>query len=216
MNATADKQMKSPLEALGERVARQGSEVAMVQPVGGGTLREYTWKELDEEARRVAAYLKSLDFPAGSNIALMSKNCAEWMIADWAIWMAGHISVPLYPTLTADSVRQILEHSESRLLFVGKLDVWEEAQAGVREDLPKVAFSLAPDEARRAFTTWEDILGKHAPLAELARPTAHDLATIIYTSGTTGTPKGVMHSFGSLAVMGEKMPDVYSLSSRIG
>lgn len=214
MNATADKQMKSPLEALGERVARQGGEVAMVQPVGGGTLREYTWKELDEEARRVAAYLKSLDFPAGSNIALMSKNCAEWMIADWAIWMAGHISVPLYPTLTADSVRQILEHSESRLLFVGKLDVWEEAQAGVREDLPKVAFSLAPDEARRAFTTWEDILGKHAPLAELARPTAHDLATIIYTSGTTGTPKGVMHSFGSLAVMGEKMPDVYSLSSK--
>lgn len=214
MNATAGKPMKSPLEALQERVARQGSDVAMIQPVGGGTLREYTWEELNDEARRVATYLKSLDFPAGSNIALMSKNCAEWMIADWAIWMAGHVSVPLYPTLTADSVRQILEHSESKLLFVGKLDVWEEARTGVREGLPQVAFSLAPDDARRDFITWEDIVAKHEPLADVANPASSDLATIIYTSGTTGTPKGVMHSFGSLAVMGEKMPEVYNLSSK--
>ena len=122
MNATANTQMKSPLDALQERVARQGKDVAMIQPLGGGALREYTWAELDDETRRMAAYLKALDLPPGSNIALMSKNCAEWMMADWAIWMAGHVSVPLYPTLTSQSVRQILEHSGAQLLFVGKLD----------------------------------------------------------------------------------------------
>ncbi len=214
MNATANTQMKSPLDALQERVTRQGKDVAMIQPLGGGALREYTWAELDDEARRMAAYLKAQELPPGSNIALMSKNCAEWMIADWAIWMAGHVSVPLYPTLTSQSVRQILEHSGARLLFVGKLDVWDEAQAGVPAELPKVSFSLSPADARQAFPCWPDIIAAQAPLTDVARPAPGDLATIIYTSGTTGTPKGVMHNFGNLAIMGEKMPGVYQLSSQ--
>ena len=213
MNATANTDLKSPLEALQERVARQKDVVAMVQPLGGGALREYVWAELDDEARRMASYLKSLNLPAGSNIALMSKNCAEWMLADWAIWMAGHVSVPLYPTLTAESVRQILEHSESKLLFVGKLDVWDEAKAGVPADMPKLSFSLSPDDARKEFPCWPDIIRDQKPLADVAKPRGQDLATIIYTSGTTGMPKGVMHSFANLALMGNKMPDVYDLSS---
>ena len=64
-------------------------------------------------------------------LAVLAKNTAHWMMADWAIWMAGHVSVPLYPTLAADTIRQILEHSESKLLFVGKLDGWDGMKAGV-------------------------------------------------------------------------------------
>ncbi|WP_111658279.1 AMP-binding protein [Isoalcanivorax indicus] len=213
MNATANTDLKMPLEALQERVRQQKDTVAMVQPLGGGTLREYTWGELDDETRRMAAYLKSLNLPAGSNIALMSKNCAEWMMADWAIWMAGHVSVPLYPTLTAESVRQILEHSESKLLFVGKLDVWDEAKAGVPDGMPMLSFSLSPDDAKQAFPCWPDVIREQQPLAEISTPRSDDLATIIYTSGTTGMPKGVMHNFGNLAMMGSKMPSIYSLSS---
>lgn len=213
MNATAKTDLKSPLEALQDRVRQQKDTVAMVQPLGGGTLREYTWGELDNETRRMASYLKSLNLPAGSNIALMSKNCAEWMMADWAIWMAGHVSVPLYPTLTAESVRQILEHSESKLLFVGKLDVWDEAKAGVPDGMPMLSFSLSPDDAKKAFPCWPDVIRDQAPLAEINQPSGKDLATIIYTSGTTGMPKGVMHDFSNLAMMGTKMPMIYSLSS---
>ena len=213
MNATAKTDLKSPLAALQDRVRQQKDTVAMVQPLGGGTLREYTWGELDDETRRMASYLKSLNLPAGSNIALMSKNCAEWMMADWAIWMAGHVSVPLYPTLTAESVRQILEHSESKLLFVGKLDVWDEAKAGVPDGMPMLSFSLSPDDAKKAFPCWPDVIRDQAPLAEINQPSGKDLATIIYTSGTTGMPKGVMHDFSSLAMMGTKMPTIYSLSS---
>ena len=138
---------KSPLDALAGQVAAAPQQVCCVQPVGGGQLREYTWQQLDDEARRMAAHLRGLDFPAGSHIGLMSKNCAEWIIADLAIWMAGHVTVPLYPTLAAKTVTQILEHSESKLLFVGKLDDWDGMKAGVPGGLPCIAFSLAPQDA---------------------------------------------------------------------
>jgi long-chain acyl-CoA synthetase len=55
---------------------------------------DYTYKEVGQQARSLAAYLKSLNLPFKSNIGLVSKNCAEWLIADFAIMMSGHISVP--------------------------------------------------------------------------------------------------------------------------
>lgn len=203
--------MKTPLQAFADTVRKQGKTVAMIQPLGGGKLREYNWLEIQDEVLRMASYLRSLDLPENTNIALMSKNCAEWIIADLAIWMAGHVSVPLYPTLTSTSVRQILEHSGAPVLFVGKLDVWDEAQAGVPESVRCIAFSLAPDDARSRFPLWQEIVSQHQPLPDPANPSEDSLATIIYTSGTTGMPKGVMHSFKNFAVVGTKLVNVYNL-----
>jgi long-chain acyl-CoA synthetase len=205
--------LTTPLDAFRKRVQTQPEKIAMIQPLGGGELREYTWKQMDDEARRAAAWLKQQDLPQGSTIALMSKNCAEWIMADLAIWMAGHISVPLYPTLTSDSVRQIVEHSESRVFIAGKLDVWDEAKNGIPDGLINISLSLSPADARKAFTDWEEIIKSTDPLSEseIHSPDPQDLATIIYTSGTTGMPKGVMHDFRNLSVMGEKLPDVYNL-----
>ena len=170
-----------------------------VQPVGGGRLKTWTWAEALMETRRMAAHLRSLDLPPGSRIALISKNCAHWLMADWAIWMAGHVSVPLYPTLTGTSVRELLAHSGSSLLFVGKLDDWPSIARGIPDELPTIAFPLAPDEAQRRFRGWDDVVEKAAPLQGMPAREADDLATIIYTSGTTGMAKGVMHSFGNFA-----------------
>lgn len=205
--------MNTPLQAFAETVQRRGKAVAMIQPLGGGRLREYNWLDIQDEALRMAAYLRSLNLPQGTNVALMSKNCAEWIIADLAIWMAGHVSVPLYPTLTSTSVRQIMEHSGAPVLFVGKLDVWEEARAGVPESVQCISFSLAPEDARQRFPRWEDLVSRHQPLTDPADPDENSLATIIYTSGTTGTPKGVMHSFRNFAVVGTKLVNVYNLVS---
>ena len=69
-------------------------------------------------------------------MAILSKNCAWWLMTDLAIWMAGYVSVPLYPTLAADTVNQILTHSESRFIFVGKLDDWDHMKFGVPAGLP--------------------------------------------------------------------------------
>src|SRR5689334_13211734 len=81
----------------------------------------YTYKETGEEVRKLAAALLSLKLPPKSSIAILSKNCAHWFMADLAIMMAGHVSVPLYPTLSAAGVRQILEHSDAKVIFIGKL-----------------------------------------------------------------------------------------------
>jgi len=95
--------------------------VYMTQPLGGNAVKTYTWQQTADQARRMAAYLRALPLEPGSNIAILSKNCAHFVLADLAIWMAGHVSVALYPTLNAETVRQIMEHSEAKLLFVGKL-----------------------------------------------------------------------------------------------
>ncbi|WDP93384.1 MAG: AMP-binding protein [Desulfobacter sp.] len=170
----------------------------MTQPMGGGdaNLKSWTWKETADEARRMASYLKGLDFPAGSHIALCSKNCAHWILADLAIWMAGHVSIPIFPVLTPDIVAYILEHSESKLLFVGKVDpVWEEMKKGVPEGMPQIAFPLAPASTH---PKWDDIIAGQPPLADPVPRDPDEIATIMYTSGSTGTPKGVMMNFGAM------------------
>ena len=175
--------------------------VVFTQPYDGaakgtGPVRTWTWKQALDETRRMAAHLKSLNLPPRSNIALISKNCAHWLMTDWAIWLAGHVSVPLYPTLAAETIRQILEHSESKLLFVGKLDGWGGMKAGVPAGLPCISFPLSP---KNDYPTWDDIVAKTAPLADSPVRPADEMCTIMYTSGTTGMPKGVMHSFGGFA-----------------
>ncbi|MDP2226413.1 MAG: AMP-binding protein, partial [Moraxellaceae bacterium] len=210
---TAQSDYLSPLDAFARQVSAMPDTVCFVQPTGGGALREYTWKQADDEARRMAAHIASLGLPAGSHIGLLSKNCAEWILCDLAIWMAGHVSVPLYPTLAAKTVNQILLHSEAKLLFVGKLDDWDSMKAGVPADLPGIAFSLAPDDARRRYPVWTDIVAANAPLATVATLPGDQLATIVYTSGTTGMPKGVMQDFARMAVIGVRAGKIYGMST---
>ena len=133
----------TPLDCFYYWEKAQPDKRYFTQPLGDGRVREYSWREVGDEARRMAAHLQSMDLPPRSQIALVSKNCAHWIIADLAIWMAGHVSVPLYPTLNADTVQYILEHSESKLLFVGKLDDWDTMKPGVPADLPCIALPLA-------------------------------------------------------------------------
>lgn len=213
MTEQTNRRFITPLMALEERCQKQGDVVAMVQPLGDGVLRHYTWNEVADQARRVASYLKAQGIEKGDHVALVSKNCAEWMITDLAIWMAGGVSVPLYPTLVAETVQQILEHSESKLLFVGKLDDWDMMKAGVPASVKQVAFSLAPDDAKAKFPNWEDIIKNNEPLADLPEFKPEDLATIIYTSGTTGMPKGVMHNFGSFSTVGTDLASVYNITT---
>jgi long-chain acyl-CoA synthetase len=170
--------------------------VVFTQPMGGGKVRDFTWGQALDETRRMAAYLAGLNLPRGSSIAILSKNCAWWMLSDWAIWMAGHVSVPLYPTLAADTIRQILTHSEAKLLFVGKLDDWDHMKPGIPAGLACIGYPLSPPND---YPTWDDIVRETAPLTGEPVRDADELATIIYTSGTTGNPKGVMQTFGAFA-----------------
>ena len=170
--------------------------VVMTQPQGDGTVRDFTWREVMDQSRRMAAHLLSLGYEPGSRIAILSKNCAHWLMCDFAIWMAGHVSVPLYPTLAAETIRQILVHSESRLLFVGKLDGWEGMKPGVPAGLPCISFPLSP---KNDYPSWDTLVRDTAPMPGEPVRDGDELSTIMYTSGTTGAPKGVMHSFATFA-----------------
>src|SRR3546814_4335317 len=99
-----------PLQRLFRWEAEFATRIYLTQPLGNGESRDYSWAQTLDEARRMAAHLRSFGWPAGSCIAILSKNCAQWLIADFAIWIAGHVSVPIYPTLAATSIRQILDH----------------------------------------------------------------------------------------------------------
>lgn len=184
-----------PLQVFYQREASHPQQLFLVQPCAGGQVQELSWAEVAQQVRRAAQWLRERQLPAGSNIAIIGKNSAHWIIADLAIWMAGHVSVPLYPNLTAESVAQVLEHSGSALAFIGKLDAWPEMSRGIRPGLPTISLPLAP-QGRFDFS-WE-ALQRCQPMTDSPCPASDQLATIIYTSGTTGSPKGVMHSFGNL------------------
>lgn len=200
-----------PLQKALHWAKTRPNDTFLTQPLGGGRVEDYSWERTLSEARRMAAHLKSLNFPPKSQIAILSKNCAHFFFADLAIWMAGHCSVAIYPTLSGESVRYILEHSEAKLLFVGKLDTWAEQKSSIPGSTPCIAFPLAPPTD---FPKWDDVVAKHPPLeGTLTRP-ADDLAVIMYTSGSTGRPKGVMHSFRTMASAAQGFISQYNIGEQ--
>jgi long-subunit acyl-CoA synthetase (AMP-forming) len=187
---------KSLLDFVQEHEKNLANHVYLTQPLGAGQVKDYTWSQVMNEARRMAAHLKSMGLQPGDRVAMLSKNCAHFFIGELAIWLGGFTTVAIFPTEGPDTIKFVLEHSESKVLFVGKLDNWAAQEPGVPASIKRISMPLGPKGAGEA---WDDLIGRAAPLeGHLTREPA-DLAMIVYTSGSTGTPKGVMHSFGGMA-----------------
>jgi len=194
----------------------RADQIYMTQPVGGGRTEDYSWARTLDEARRVASYLKSKGWEPGSTIAVVSKNCAQFVMTELAIWMAGYTTVALYPTLNAETVEYILEHSEAKMLFVGKLDEapWEEMKRGIPADLPRASYPLSlKDVGSDDADGWKDIIENHEPIEGHPERDAEDLALIIYTSGSTGRPKGVMHDFKNISHACEAIVEAFEVGA---
>lgn len=193
---------RSILGAIYDNEAQRARQVFLTQPVGGGKVIDYTWAQMMDQARRMARHLQDRGLQPGDRIAMLSKNCAHFFMAELAIWMAGGTTVAIFPTETAETVRYVLEHSEASLLFVGKLDTWPLQEPGVPRDLPRIAFPLAP---ANPFDKWDEIVARTEPLAGRIQRNPDDLAMIIYTSGSTGQPKGVMLPFRAISAAADGM-----------
>ena len=126
-----------------ERARRD--EPFLMQPTGHGDVVTFTWGETMDQARRMAAHLRAQGFEPGARIAMLAKNSAHFFMVDLAVWMAGGTTVAIFPTESAHNIAYVLEHSEARLLFVGKLDDWERQAPGVPATLPCIALPLPPD-----------------------------------------------------------------------
>ena len=177
------------LDYVYDHEATQPNKVYLSQPVGNGQVIDYSWAQVLNQSRRMAAHLQSHGFAPGARIALLSKNNAHFIMAELAIWMAGYTTVAIFPTETADTVRYVLEHSEASLLFVGKLDTFDQQVGGIPAGLPCIALPLAP---KTAYESWDSIVAKAAPIAGKPARAGADLALLMYTSGSTGTPKGCL------------------------
>lgn len=192
---------ETPLASFFKWERTTPEQVFLRQPIAG-IWKTWTYQQAGEEARRITSALISLKLSPGSKIAILSKNCAHWIMADLAIMMAGYISVPIYPTLSASAIRQLLEHSEAQLIFLGKLDEYDRQRSGISGALHKISFPLyGPGEGLK----WEELVNVHDPHPESTLADPEQLASIMYSSGTTGTPKGVMLSFGNFGYVGAQV-----------
>lgn len=191
-------QAESVLHYFYRHEAERGNLPFLKQPFGD-RWETYTWAEVGQMARKMANHLHSLKLKPKSHIGLVSKNCREWVIADLAIMMAGHVSVPFFATLTGKQIGEVLELGDVDLLFAGKTEVWDDMKNGVPADMPVIRFPhYAGNSKIERGTDWNEIIKSTEPLTENHYPAPDDLWTIIFTSGTTGTPKGVMIKYKTL------------------
>jgi long-chain acyl-CoA synthetase len=189
--------LKTPLEMLYHWEETTPNKLFMRQPFNG-QWHEFTWKEAANEIRKLAKALQSYNLPPKSKVGLVSKNCAHWIMADMAIMMAGYESVPIYPNVGAETLNYVLQHSESKILLVGKLDDWNFMKAGVPADVQCISFPWYGPK-QDGFHYWEDLVKQHAPIEGKPNAQLDDIMSIIYTSGTTGNPKGVVHTYRSFS-----------------
>ncbi len=163
----------------------------LTQPLDGD-IREWTFSEARDDAARLASALLNLGLSKGDRVAILSKNCAEWMIADIAISMAGLVSVPIYPTAGAETLSYVLGHSGARAVIIGRLDKEEAAKQALTPEIKTIGMRYTGIACQN---DWQAMIDANEPIAEPHRPEADDMMTILYTSGSTGRPKGVVISY---------------------
>ncbi|EOX4260611.1 AMP-binding protein [Vibrio cholerae] len=158
---------------------------------------EFTYAEVADKALRLVSALRALGAEPGDKVALISKNCAEWFICDLAMMLGDYISVPIFPTAGSETIDYCLEHSESKILIVGKLDDNKATAHVLAERTNLISISLPYPSAAKCQYEFQTLIKQHQPSEE--RPTHFDekLMSIVYTSGTSGQPKGAMLTYGA-------------------
>lgn len=195
MELPMESQIKTPVEMLDHWVDTLGDSTYLRQPING-QYQDFSWREVQQKMQQLAGALRHLGLKSGDKIAVLSKNCAEWFITDLALMHGGYISVPIYPTANADTIRYVLEHSEAKAIIIGKLDYWADQEAGVGGDILRMAM---PYDTMPAQYKWEGLLQLGEPLLDAPFATPEQIMTLIYTSGSTGKPKGAIQTFASYA-----------------
>lgn len=169
-----------------------------------GEWRKYSIKEYVELTNYLSYAMLKLGVKTGDKIGIVSGNRPEWNMLDFAIMQIGAISIPIYPTITQEDYRYILNHAEMKIIFMeGK-----ELRSKLKPIIPEVVtlkevftFENVDDDFKSLDYLFE--LGKENPALEILEQLKKSIqpeamATIIYTSGTTGNPKGVMLSHSNI------------------
>jgi long-chain acyl-CoA synthetase len=183
----------------------KGKDRAVLKVKRGGKYVDITYDEIFEQTELFALGLATLGVKKDDKVAMISENRPEWAYTDLAILGLGAIDVPLYPISTADTVRFILDNSESVGVVVSNKFHLNKVMK-VRDNLSKLKFIVVMNDVDLSeygenvytFKQVQDLGRKFKEeepeyfIHALDRANENDLCTLIYTSGTTGEPKGVM------------------------
>jgi long-chain acyl-CoA synthetase len=190
-----------------ERVRRSPQNVAYRDyDRSSGKWRDLTWSQMDERIDHWQAAFSREGLVSGDRVAVMLRNCPEWVMFEQAAMRLGLVVVPLYTADRPENAAYVLSHAGAKVLLLEELAQWQmfsEVRDQVNELVRVITIQGGPDKADDdlvlALHDWLPERGTQQPAGETAEALSvnddpHQLATIIYTSGTSGRPKGVMLS----------------------
>lgn len=175
----------------------------------GDQYTEWSWSDANSEINAVAAWLEKRYGHSKTNIVLLSRNRAHWMLADLAIIGSGNVTVPMFTTLPAPTAKYIFDFTDTRLLVLGETENWDAVQGALPNGIDIV--TLPGVEIESPHTRWEDIVGECGGQRPEHKGTSDDLVSIVFTSGTTGVPKGVMQTHESMIVPMQRGREAFGL-----
>lgn len=162
-----------------------------------------TAEEIFRQSQQVAASLIELGVSPGNwtpetqeKVGILSDNCSEWMVIDFAVQQTGGVLVPIYPSISNADLTYILNESAVRILFIADKFMYKKVKA-IRQDVPTLEHVFCFKEVE-GVALWKSLLQPILPEQQTQIDAIRNqinpetLFTIIYTSGTTGNPKGVM------------------------
>ena len=170
-----------------------------------GKWRKYSTLEVSKKVDEISAGLLKLGLSGGDGstegkdkIGIISQNCPEWMMVDMAIQQIGAVSVPVYPNITNNELKFILQDASVKFIFVGDASLNKKISE-IKDELPALeqvySFKNVSGIPQLQDLMIEPSAELQIELEQLKNSVQEtDLASILYTSGTTGTPKGVMLS----------------------
>jgi long-chain acyl-CoA synthetase len=179
-------------DAVFRRAAERPQAVVIRRPDPEGGWQDVTAAQFSDEVTAVAKGLVAAGIEAGDRVALMSHTRYEWTLIDYAIWVAGAVTVPVYETSSAEQAEWILTNSGARACFVETAD-YERIIESFRDQVPALKYVWrieAGGSEESPLTGGGGSVGDEVITERASAAKASDVATVIYTSGTTGRPKG--------------------------
>ena len=167
------------LKSLIDNAIDSFSELPSVSFVEGNPI---TYDALGREIERIAGLLTTIGLQKGDKVALYSHNMPNWVIAFFAVVSKGMVIVPVLPDFSSEEIKNVLEHSESKALFVS-----DRLASRIGPEIDLVSVIRLDDFA--VIKGVSPVISDKAPEVEVSE---EDIAAIIYTSGTTGRSKGVV------------------------